>query len=119
MNKKLTIAQRIIKHQNYINKLLKKISYHKCQIEKLKTKLDTDKPIEETEYQKLLRKKEWKEKRKEIFALQGKFCVKCGTNKRLRVHHKYYLNGRLPWEYPNDAFMVLCEDCHKKEHGLD
>ena len=36
--------------------------------------------------------------------------------KGLNVHHKYYIHGKAPWEYENDALVTLCEDCHKKRH---
>jgi hypothetical protein len=36
--------------------------------------------------------------------------------KNLHVHHKYYQKGRLPWEYPNDALITLCWDCHENLH---
>lgn len=36
--------------------------------------------------------------------------------KGLNIHHKFYTRGRKPWEYPNDALITLCEDCHKKRH---
>lgn len=37
--------------------------------------------------------------------------------KGLNVHHKYYIRGKKPWEYPDDeALVTLCEDCHKKRH---
>jgi 5-methylcytosine-specific restriction endonuclease McrA len=39
----------------------------------------------------------------------------CGI-KSLNIHHKYYVQGSMPWEYPNDALITLCEDCHKKRH---
>lgn len=34
----------------------------------------------------------------------------------LNVHHNYYTRGKKPWEYPDDALVTLCEDCHKKRH---
>ena len=34
----------------------------------------------------------------------------------LHVHHKYYILGRKPWEYPNDCLITLCSDCHEKLH---
>ena len=34
----------------------------------------------------------------------------------LNVHHSYYIRGKKPWEYPDDALVTLCEDCHKKRH---
>ena len=66
----------------------------------------------------MLKKKEWKNKRKEIFQILGKVCSKCGNTKHLQVHHKYYLPNVLPWDYPNDAFLVLCQSCHEKEHNI-
>ena len=36
--------------------------------------------------------------------------------KGLHVHHKYYQEGLLPWEYPDDALMTLCYKCHEKLH---
>lgn len=36
--------------------------------------------------------------------------------KGLNIHHKYYIRGKEPWEYTNDALVTLCEDCHKKRH---
>lgn len=36
--------------------------------------------------------------------------------KGLNVHHRYYIKGKAPWEYEDDALITLCEDCHKKAH---
>ncbi len=36
--------------------------------------------------------------------------------KGLHVHHKYYVKGKLPWEYPNEALVTLCETCHFDFH---
>lgn len=36
--------------------------------------------------------------------------------KGLNIHHKYYVWGNNPWNYPNDALITLCEDCHQKAH---
>lgn len=38
------------------------------------------------------------------------------TYKGLNVHHKYYINGLMPWEYDDDALVTLCQECHKKRH---
>jgi hypothetical protein len=35
------------------------------------------------------------------------------------VHHKDYIIGALPWEYPNSWLITLCEDCHHKVHFGD
>lgn len=44
------------------------------------------------------------------------FYVKRSNIKGLNVHHTYYIKGKAPWEYEDDALITLCEDCHKKAH---
>ena len=34
----------------------------------------------------------------------------------LHVHHKYYVLGRLPWEYEDDALITMCHHCHWQVH---
>ncbi len=36
--------------------------------------------------------------------------------KGLNVHHKYYVKGKAPWEYEDDALVTLCEECHRETH---
>lgn len=113
MGKKIknrTKEEKIEIHRKHIQSLLEKIEYHKAMIDKIEK--------EPTQYQKLLMKKEWIEKRKEILKLHNKTCDKCGNTKCLNVHHKYYKFGLNPWEYPNDAFLVLCKDCHDEIHNI-
>lgn len=31
------------------------------------------------------------------------------------MHHRYYLHGKDPWEYPLEALVTLCESCHEEE----
>ena len=41
-------------------------------------------------------------------------CKLCkDTETTLNVHHKYYEQGKEPWEYPMDALVTLCEHCHE------
>lgn len=35
---------------------------------------------------------------------------------KLNVHHTYYKEGKLPWEYEDDSMITLCEDCHAEIH---
>jgi len=44
-------------------------------------------------------------------------CFGCGANKRLHMHDLNYRNyrNRLLAE-KNDTFVILCPDCHLKEH---
>lgn len=57
----------------------------------------------------------WQKKRLEIFQRDGFRCTSMGCfedGKTLHVHHLDYISGREPWDYPNEYFMTLCEDCH-------
>lgn len=113
MGKKIkyrTKEEKIDIHKKHIQTLLKKIEYHNKQIEKLEE--------ETTDYKFLLRDKRWFEKRNEILELYGKICKNCGSTKTLNVHHIYYNHSLKPWEYPNDAYLVLCKDCHNKIHNI-
>jgi len=37
----------------------------------------------------------------------------------LHIHHKYYVYDNLPWDYPLEAFQVVCQTCHFKIHSED
>lgn len=73
-------------------------------------------------YEELLQTKEWKEKRDSIIKRDNYKCVFCGSPYNLQVHHKYYSkypNNRFvdPWNYPDDALITLCDNCHHKVHN--
>ena len=75
----------------------------------------------ESKYDSLLKTNEWRNKREKILYRDGYKCRWCGSMFDLNVHHKYYSaypNGVLakPWDYPDDALITLCKDCHKKAH---
>ena len=74
-----------------------------------------------SEYDKLLHDDRWYTKRDEILKRDNHKCQWCGKTTNLQVHHKYYNiypNGKHPepWDYPDDALMTLCRDCHIKYH---
>lgn len=73
-------------------------------------------PKRET-YQDLLLSDKWASKRNIIFKRDGFVCQKCGGNGVLNCHHKYYVSGKKPWEYPNSALITLCEKCHTTLHA--
>lgn len=71
-----------------------------------------------SEYKQLLKHPFWQRRRLEILDRDKFTCLMCGsTDKQLHVHHRYYIPGRMPWEYPEWAYMTLCFECHdlKKE----
>lgn len=66
-------------------------------------------------YSQLLQHPKWQKKRLVIFNRDNFQCRKCSdTETNLQVHHLYY-NDCLPWEYPDEALLTLCDLCHKKE----
>ena len=57
---------------------------------------------------------EWKALRQRLYRDRNYTCEDCGrTGHKLNLHHKYYQSKREPWDYPDDCFKVLCEECHE------
>lgn len=64
-------------------------------------------------YAAKLRDPRWQKKRLEIFERDNWTCQNCGDKKQtLVVHHKMYLPGLEPWEYPSKYLTTFCSDCH-------
>ena len=58
----------------------------------------------------------WQQKKSSIQIRDQFTCKKCGDKKtELHVHHRHYVNGRLPWEYPDELLVTLCKNCHAEE----
>lgn len=68
------------------------------------------------------RSKDWHSFRREVVRLDNQACTLCGRKESeeviLQVHHKQYLQGRKPWEYPYQLCMTVCKGCHAAEHGI-
>lgn len=76
-----------------------------------------DKEKSMSSYSELLKHPNWQKKRLEIMNERGFQCELCGSkDSMLHVHHKKYNNGKKPWEYESENFMVLCEHCHEAVH---
>jgi hypothetical protein len=68
-------------------------------------------------YKSQLQTREWKEKRKQIYKRDGHTCQHCGESGiAIHCHHNFYIKGKSPWDYPADALVTLCEQCHDKQH---
>jgi hypothetical protein len=68
-------------------------------------------------YAEQLRHPRWQQKRLEVFNHYGWTCFRCGGKDReLHAHHKQYLKGHKPWEYPLENFESLCDKCHEMVH---
>jgi hypothetical protein len=67
-------------------------------------------------YKEKLLDPRWQKKRLEILQRDNFTCQMCGdTKSTLQVHHKLYIKGNDPWEYPNLMLITLCGDCHEHE----
>ena len=65
-------------------------------------------------YAEKLKDPRWQRRRLEVFNRDRWTCRECGdTETTLNIHHHYYIPNKEPWEYPDEAFVTLCEDCHK------
>lgn len=64
------------------------------------------------EYAKYLKSAEWNEIRVDVL-INRKRCERCGSKKRLEVHHLTYKN--IFNEQPDDL-ELLCKKCHVSEH---
>lgn len=67
-------------------------------------------------YAEKLKDPRWQKKRLEILQRDEFACQLCfDTTNTLHVHHKIYHKSRNPWDYPAEALITLCEDCHHDE----
>ena len=67
-------------------------------------------------YREKLKNPLWQKKRLFLLARDSWKCQMCGCeNEMLSVHHRHYLVGRDPWDYPDELLVTLCDTCHKKE----
>lgn len=67
-------------------------------------------------YRRYLRCPHWLKTRAAALVAGGHRCAHCGAAKGLQVHHLTYRTLRQ--ERPCDL-IVLCEGCHRHQHGLD
>jgi 5-methylcytosine-specific restriction endonuclease McrA len=68
------------------------------------------------DYKKYLKSASWRLKKQELFNIVGRNCEKCGSKKNIEVHHLHYKNI---FKEKIEDLKVLCDKCHKKEHGID
>jgi hypothetical protein len=59
----------------------------------------------------------WKEKRRRIIERDCGICADCYGVGLVHVHHLYYEYNKDPWDYPDDALITLCNECHEIEHN--
>lgn len=69
-----------------------------------------------SKYEEQLKSAKWKELAAQVKKRDGYKCTKCGSRKKLQVHHKIYVEGRKAWEYNADYLQTLCDECHVRVH---
>ena len=71
-------------------------------------------------YAEQCRKPAWQKKRLQILERAGWKCQYCkAEDQTLAIHHRYYVKGRAPWEYPDFALVAVCEDCHAGQRAFE
>jgi hypothetical protein len=85
----------------------------------LRARLGARRPTRE----ELLQTSEWMNRRASILARDNRHCTCCGISASsgverviLQVHHRYYVDDKLLWDYPDAALMTLCFTCHEELH---
>jgi hypothetical protein len=70
----------------------------------------------QTKYSEKLKYPRWQKVRLKVFECDEWTCQICfDQESQLKVHYKYYLQGKDPWDYPLEAFTTLCEKCHTEK----
>lgn len=71
-------------------------------------------------YSEKLRDPQWQRMRLKVLERDRWACVRCkDATTTLHVHHRYYVSGRDPWDYPSGALVSLCETCHEGDPQFD
>ena len=66
-------------------------------------------------YAEKLKDPRWQKRRLEVLKEADWKCQACeATDKTLHVHHNFYRTRTHPWNYPDHALRVLCEDWHER-----
>ena len=74
------------------------------------------------EYKRLLNSDYWKGYSYSLIKERNFTCEDCGRRfynerNKLQVHHLVY-RDIYPWSYRPEELIVLCEECHRKRHGI-
>ncbi len=75
-----------------------------------------DKQKARSEYSQKLRDPRWQKQRLRILERDEFTCQHCfDSESTLNVHHKDYVYGKDPWDYPDEWLVTFCETCHQEE----
>ena len=70
----------------------------------------------QAEYQRYRKTRHWKQLRASVFERDGHKCTRCGSEKRLQAHHKFY--RRRFEDSVLDDLITLCRKHHAKQHNV-
>ena len=71
-----------------------------------------------SEYAEKFKDPRWQKMRLQVLERDMWCCQICYDNEStLHIHHRYYKKGADPWDYPMEALVTLCEDCHQSERA--
>jgi len=85
--------------------------------------LEKQQDIAHGSYGALLFDKRWKNRREYILNKDKYSCTVCSSQQDLQVHHRQYhylkteKKFKVPWDYPDQLLITLCERCHQKGHN--
>lgn len=69
-------------------------------------------------YSEKLKDPRWLRLSRQVLDRDDCTCQSCGDKNRImHVHHEYYENYRDPWDYPLEALVTLCDQCHRTEES--
>ena len=119
LNESLSITTTVLNAVMLI--LLIVVLIYCIKLNKKKSILIPDYTSDNRSYDNLLHDVRWYKKRATILARDNSQCQYCGSYDNLQIHHKYYSKYPdetkvYPWDYPNDALITLCDNCHKRVH---
>ena len=61
---------------------------------------------------------QWERNRLAVLERDGHRCVRCGSTKRLHVHHREAWQAHQADPHALDNLETLCASCHRKSHPL-
>lgn len=73
-------------------------------------------------YADKLKDPRWQKRRLEVLNAANWHCEDAGcrrSDNSLEVHHTYYSRGLEPWDYPRQALIALCDQCHERRQSIE
>ena len=73
---------------------------------------------EKSSYKKFLKGRYWSYVKNLVYKRDGKLCSRCPSSTYLQIHHTTYNNHFNEHNHLEDL-IILCKDCHEKEHNIN